>query len=107
MTYPLQFRLRVLEIKKIEGLSYKQTADRFKVGIATLIRWSKEPEPKRGKKRPWLKVDMHRLAQDLRDFPDAFQHERAQRLGVKTRTIGDALKRMGVSRKKNSSPPQS
>ena len=107
MTYPLKFRLHVLEIKKSEGLSYEQTAERFKVGIASLTRWAKEPVPKPNKKRPWLKVDVHRLAQDLRDFPDAFQHERAQRLGVKTRTIGDALKRMGVSRKKNSAASQS
>ena len=48
----------------------------------------------RTKKRPWLKVDLHRLARDIRDFPDAYHRERAERLGVSARGICDAMKRV-------------
>ena len=102
MTYPLEFRLHVLSIKENEGLTFAQASERFRVGIASLVRWSKRSDPMRTKKRPWLKIDLHRLARDIRDFPDAYHRERAERLGVSARGICDAMKRMNVSYKKNS-----
>ena len=102
MTYPLKFRQHVLSIKVREGLTFAQTAKRFCVGIATLTRWAKRIEPITNVKRPWIKIDIHRLAQDIRDFPDAYHYERARRLGVSARGICDAMKRLGVTYKKKS-----
>lgn len=101
MTYPLKQRQHIFRIKAREGLTFAQTAERFSVGIATLTRWAKRIEPITKAKRPWLKIDVHRLAQDIRDFPDAYHYERAQRLGVSARGICDAMKRMGVTYKKS------
>jgi hypothetical protein len=97
MTYRLKFRKHVFSVKHRERLTLAQTAQRFSIGVATLTRWAKRIEPIVHAKRPWLKIDIHRLAQDIRDFPDAYHYERAHRLGVSTRGICDAMKRLGVT----------
>ena len=48
---------------------------------------------------------MQALVNDVELHPDAYQWERAQRLGVARRTVGDGLKRLGISVKKNASSP--
>ncbi len=47
------------------------------------------------------KLDMEALEQDVKEYPDAYQYERASRLGVCQRAIGYALERLKVSYKKN------
>lgn len=107
MTYPLKFRQHVLAIKEQEKLTYTQTAERFMVGIASLMRWAKRIEPCMTRNRPATKIDRKVLAQDVATYPDAYQFERAQRLGVSTRGICDALKRQGLTYKKNAATSQS
>ena len=43
---------------------------------------------------------MQALAEDVKNHPDAYQYERAQRFGMSTRGMCDAHKRLGISRKK-------
>ena len=107
MTYSLDFRRKVLSVRKAEKLTIAQVAARFSVGIASVTRWIKEIKPKATRNKPATKIDMDALAQDVIDFPDDYQYERAKRLGVSEKGIGHALRRMGVSYKKNSSPPKS
>ena len=38
MTYPISFRRHVLAVKEREGLTFAETADRFAVGIASVVR---------------------------------------------------------------------
>lgn len=45
MTYPLKFRQHALAIKTQEKLTYAQTAARFCVGTASLMRGAKRIEP--------------------------------------------------------------
>ena len=106
MTYPLKFRRHVLSIKKRECLTFARTAERFCVGIVTLTRWAKRIEPITNAKRPWLRINIHRLSQDIRDFPDAYHYERARRFGVSARGICDAMKRMRVTYKKTLKHPK-
>ena len=101
MRYPESFRRHVLEIQRAEGLTNARTASRFGIGVASLVRWKQQPAPQATRRRPWLKIDMIALARDLRAWPDAYHHERAERLGVSARGIGDALKRLGVTYKKS------
>lgn len=100
MTYPLKFRQHVLSVKAAEGLNYEQTAQRFKIGMASVVRWSKKIEPATTRHKPATKIDMQALAEDVRFYPDAYQAERAQRLGVSASGIQKALRRLGVTRKK-------
>ena len=50
---------------------------------------------------------MDLLKDDIIRYPDAYLHERASRQGVSIRGITHALKRLGVSYKKNTLSPQS
>ena len=101
MTYSLDFRKKVLKLKAEENLSYEATAERFKIGKTTLVRWHMKLEPQLKRNKPATKINMEALKQDVEKYPDAFQYERAERLGVSIRCVGYALKRLGVTYKKN------
>ena len=101
MTYSTDLRRQALLIKQREHLSFEAIAKRFGVGKASVFRWSKQTEAKRTRNKPATKIDMEALKQDVEQYPDAYQYERAERLGVSQRGIGYALKRLGISRKKN------
>lgn len=101
MTYPSSFRRKVLSVRSNEGLTIAEVAARFCVGIASVTRWIKNPDPKLTRNKPATKIDMDALAKDVKTHPDAYQYERAARLGVSEKGIGHALRRMGVSYKKN------
>ena len=102
MTYSTDFRRKVLEIKEREGLSFEKAAARFGVGKSSVQRWTECLEPCRKRNKPATKIDMELLGQDVELYPDAYQYERAERLGCSQRGIGEALKRLSISRKKNS-----
>ena len=96
----------VLKVREKEGLSIKEVAERFCVGVASVMRWLNRIEPKTKRNKPATKIDMERLKRDVEQYPDAYQVERAGRLGVSKAGIGHALKRMGISYKKNSTSPK-
>ena len=100
MTYSADFREKVQEIKEKEGLTYAETAKRFGIGTTSLVRWKDGFEPKRTRNKPPTKINMEALKQDVEQYPDAYQYERAKRFGVSQGGIGSALKRLGISCKK-------
>lgn len=106
MTYSLDFRIHVLKAREEEGLSFDETSKRFKVGKTSLFRWSKNIKPKSKRNKPATKIDMEALRIDIETYPDAYQYERAARLGVSKTGIYSALKRLGISYKKNAQAPQ-
>lgn len=95
MTYSSDFRRKVLSVREKEGLTIAQVAKRFDVGIASVVRWLKSPDPKRTRNKPATRIDMQALARDVVEHPDAYQYERARRLGVSEKGIGHALRRIG------------
>jgi transposase len=104
MTYSLDFRKRVMEIKEEKNLTFEKTAERFGVCIRTLFRWQKRIEPKLKRDKPATKIDMDKLREDVKCYPDAYLSERADRLNASITGIFYALIRLGISYKKN---PQS
>ena len=52
MGYTLDFRKKVLEIRKKEKLSISETARRFGVGSSSIIRWIKRIEPCTTRNKP-------------------------------------------------------
>jgi hypothetical protein len=106
MTYSSEFRHKVLSVRKAEQLTIDEVAARFCVGVASVVRWLSCPEPKRTRHKPAVRIDRIALARDVREFPDAYHYERAQRLGASASGIGHALQRMNITFKKNSAPPQ-
>ena len=107
MTYSLDFRKKVLAIKEKEKLTYDETAKRFQIGKTTLVRWHTKLEPQLKRNKPATKINMEALTQDVEKYPDAYHYERAERLGVSIRCVGYALKRLGVTYKKNSKASES
>ena len=106
MTYSSDFRRKVLSVREKEGLTIAQVAARFDVGVASVVRWLKQPEPKvHGYRR--RKIDMDALARDIEKYPDAYQSERAARFGVHQNAIFHALKKLKISYKKNADASQS
>lgn len=105
MAYSKDFREKVLSIREERGLSLLETAELVGVGVASLFRWTKNPEPSKTRNKPATKIDMDALKRDVEEKPDDFQYERAMRLGVSESCVGRALKRLEISRKKKFSPP--
>ena len=107
MAYSLDFRKQVFKVKEKNNFTFEQTAEHFGITIRTLFRWKNNPEPKLKREKPATKVDMKLLEQDVKKNPDAYQYERAEKFGVTQSTIYYALKRLGISVKKNANSPQS
>lgn len=107
MTYSLDFRQKVLHVRAKEKLTFIETAKRFDIGLASLVRWSKDIIPQKTRNKPATKIDMEALKKDIEAYPDAYQYERAERLGVSKACIWYALKRLKVTYKKNSQASQS
>lgn len=106
MTYSLDFRSKVLSVREKEGLTIAEVAERFCVGVASVVRWLQRLEPQRTRHKPATKIDRIALARDVREHPDAYQSERAQRLGVSEKGVGHALRRMNITYKKNAAASQ-
>ena len=107
MTYSLDFRQRVMGYKAKKSLTFAQTSDHFDIGIRTLFRWSKQLEPCHYRQKPATKIDMDALKADIEQSPDDYQWERAKRFKVGQSSMHYALKRLGVSYKKNSATSKS
>jgi transposase len=106
MTYSIDYRRKVLQIKEAEGLTFAETSARFGVGIDSVVRWLKKLEPQRTRDKPATKIDMEALKRDVEAHPDAYQYERAKRLNVSRNCIHFALKRLHVTYQKKLMPPK-
>ena len=76
MTYSIDMRQKILKIRLEEGLSMAKVAERFGVGVASVMRWSNNIECIKKRNRS-TKIDMEALKRDVDKYPDAYQYERA------------------------------
>lgn len=60
----------------------------------------KRIEIKRTRPRETSKIADQALRDDVAKYPDDYQYERVQRFDCGTSSIGDALKRLGITVKK-------
>ena len=107
MSYDIKFRQQVLKIRMAEKLSLSKVAQRFGISKQTVYNWTKRIKEKKQRIKPCTKINMNSLADDVRLYPNAYQYERSERLRVSVRCVGYALKRLGVSYKKNTQSSQS
>ena len=106
MTYSIDFRRKVLLVRQKEGLTIEAVAKRFGIGKMSVLRWVKRLISKEKRNKPALKIDTESLRKDVEAYPDAYYYERAERLKASPTGIRDALKRLGITFKKNSLSPQ-
>lgn len=102
MAYPAFFRKKVLSYRERHHATIKATAEYFKIGTASVTRWVHKQEPSKSRNKQPSKIKDEDLLKDVKEYPDAFQYERAKRLGVSQTGIFSALKRLKISYKKNS-----
>lgn len=99
MTYSTDYRQMILD-KLEEGYSYRELAEEYRISTTTIQRWKVQPEPKAYVYTVY-KIDGEALKADVEAYPDAYQIERARRFNCDQRTIGRALKRLGITQKKD------
>ena len=107
MSYDIKFRRHVLKIKEQESLSFAKVAKRFGIAKQTVYYWTKRIEEKKKRDRGPLKLYLEALKRDVEEHPDAYQCERAKRLGVSQSCIWSGLQRLGITYKKNPKTSQS
>jgi transposase len=103
LAYSVDLRERVLEVRKEEGLTIKQAAERFLVSERSINRWlnledleAKKPGPKESRT-----ICPERLQEMVKSKPDAYLDEYAEMLNSKPSTVSYNLKKLGFCRKKN------
>jgi transposase len=90
-----------------EKHTQKETCETFGISASALKTWRKqvkttgtlEPPPKR---RRWRKIDPGELLLDIHENPDAFNHERAEKFNCTGEAVRQAMKKLKITRKKNS-----
>lgn len=102
MAHSLDLRHRVIAFIE-KGGSITKASTLFQVSRATIYRWLNRHslEPTKVSRKP-RKLDWQALAQDVQENPEARLIDRARTFGVGITTIYYALKRMKITRKKNS-----
>ena len=104
MAYGMDLRRRVVSFVR-KGGTRAEAAKRFDVNLRTVYRWlgrgddigARKPGP-----RGAFKIDMKKLAAMVgEDGTDMMLREIAKQLGVHESSVSKAMKKLGVSRKKN------
>lgn len=100
MTYSSQFRQKVLA-KLEEGLTINQVSEQFEISPTTIVHWKKGRIPTHRRKRSATKIADDALRRDVEAYPESYHHERAKRFDCSAWAIGKALRRLGISQKKD------
>ena len=104
MSYDPIFRERALKHEEAHGIG--KTCESFGISTTAIKSWRKQyletgSLEKKPLNRKHKKIDPEMLLKDVRDYPDSFNRERAERFGCSAEAIRKALKRLGVTLKKN------
>jgi len=105
MAYSIDFRKRAVEYKR-EGHSQKEIKEVFRVAVSTVNKCEKllvekgSLEPAYPKTRIG-KIDYAELAKGVKEQPDKYQRERAEKYNCTRQAIGYALKKLKITHKKN------
>jgi transposase len=106
MTYSIDFRKKVLAIKEKEKMSFASISKRFGVGKNTVFVWTKKILPLKNRNRASKKIPIDKLREDVAQYADSYQYERAERLGVSKSGIQRVLKKLNITYKKRFKTPE-
>ena len=101
MTYSADFRAQVIKSVKNQDMTIRQACMFYNVSKTTLQRWLKNPTIKQTRDKPPSKIPNEALLKDVEQYPDDYMYERAQRFDCSKSGIEAALKRLGISQKKD------
>ena len=101
MTYPVSFRRKVLAHIE-EGMSKREAARLFKISPNTLYTWLNSPDLRPRNDAPRRrKIDKKALVKHVEDYPDLYLRERAAHFDVHLSSIGHALAKLNIRKKKS------
>lgn len=106
MAYSVDIKRLAMIMLTVDKLNLNQVCERLKIGLTTLIRWVKlnrnntlyTIKPRICASR---KINDDSLRAYISQNPDAYLYEIAEHLDVSKSGVHDALKRLGISYKKN------
>ncbi len=101
MTYSADFRAQVIKSVKNKDMTIREACTFYDVSKTALQRWLKNPTIKQSRDKVPSKIPNEALLQDVAQYPDDYMYERAQRLSCSKSGIEIALKRLGISQKKD------
>ena len=110
MRYSLDLRKRVLDFITDGGNKVSAASRTFQISRRCIYNWLNAEDPLAYKKpgpQGSRSLDAAALKQHVADFPDATQKERATHFGVSKHCIWYTLKKLNITRKKNSTPTKS
>lgn len=99
MGYSKDFKDKVIEIMIRDEMSVRKAAQHFNICIQTIQNWKKSTTNKPIPGRP-AKISREQILKDVEQYPDDYISERAERFGVSTHAVFNALHAAGISRKK-------
>ena len=80
MTYSLDLRKQVIRSRTEDGCSYRKTAKFYAISKTTIQTYEADISIQNTRNRTPNKIYDDALKQDVIDYPDAYQYERAHRL---------------------------
>jgi hypothetical protein len=98
-------RVRELAVKYRETHTERETCEVFEVSAGALKKWRKRYKEtgnlqNKTLNRKWRKIDPEKLHIDVKEHPDAFNEERAQRFNCSAEAIRLVLKKYNITKKK-------
>lgn len=110
MSYSKEYRKRAVEYKE-EGHTFKEVREVFKIPAITYYDWKEKLangyyERKKKIERECL-INKERLAEAVKEKPDAYLRELAEPFECTPQAVFYALRAMGISLKKRHIPTQS
>ena len=98
MTYSIDYRKQVLS-SIADGITIREAALFY--GLSTIHSWQQNLVPKTKRSKAPTKIPDDALIEDVKRYPDDYNYERARRLNCSKTGIFNALKRLGISQKKD------
>ena len=106
MTYSIDYRKQVVSSIK-EGMTMREAAAFYRLSTSTIHSWQQNLAPKTTRNKAPTKIPDDTLIEDVKRYPDDYNYERARRLNCSKTGIFNALKRLGISQKKDLSASKS
>ena len=106
MTYSLDFRKQVLKSLD-EGMTFAEAAEFYNLSPTTIQNWKRRVHSKTTRQTKPYKIPDEALRKDVESYPDDYHYERARRFNCTAPAICEALKRLGISQKKDLRAPKS
>ena len=100
MTYSLDFRKQALKSLD-DGMMFAQAVEFYNISPTSIQKWKKRIHSKTTRQVKPHKITDERLLKDVKVYPDSYHYERARRLKCSKSGICEALKRLGISQRKD------